>query len=236
MFLTRFPVPSNEYSDAALGKSVVYFPLIGVLVGLAGSATYLLAQLIWTAPIASALALLVMVLCTGGFHEDGLADTADGIGGGWSIEDKLRIMKDSRIGTHGVLALILALLLKFTALASLDPNLVPAALIIGHALSRWSILPLVRFTNYVSGDGGSGKPLVGSVTAGRFSIATLFLVVLAASLALAQALTLALVTVVIVAASLRYFKRKIGGITGDTLGASNQFIELSVYLVFAAGT
>ncbi len=156
MFLTRLPVPSGEYSAAALAKSVVYFPLIGVVVGLAGSTTYVLAQFVWPHSIATALALVVMIVCTGAFHEDGLADSADGIGGGWSVDDKLAIMKDSRIGTYGSLALILALLVKFAALASLGTELVLAALVTAHALSRWSILPLVRYTNYVSGDRGSG--------------------------------------------------------------------------------
>lgn len=235
MFLTRLPVPAGEYSDTALAKSVVYFPLVGVAVGLAGSATYLLAHLIWPESIATVLALAVMIACTGAFHEDGLADSADGIGGGWSVEDKLAIMKDSRIGTYGSAALILALLLKFAALASLNVAAVPVALIIGHALSRWSILPLVRCTDYVSGDRGSGKAFENAVTGARLASATFFVALLVLGFAANNALVLALVTVAVIIASRWYCQRKLGGITGDTLGATNQLIELSVYLVFAAG-
>ncbi len=234
MFLTRLPVPSGEYSDAALARSVVYFPLIGVGVGLAGSATYVLAQLLWPHAIAIALALGVMIACTGAFHEDGLADSADGIGGGWTVDDKLAIMKDSRIGTYGSVALILAVLLKFAALASLEASAVPVALVIAHALSRWSTLPLVRCTDYVSGDCGSGKAFENAVTGARLGTATFFVTALLLGLAASLALALALATVAVVTASHWYCQRKLGGITGDTLGATNQLIEISVYLVFAA--
>ncbi len=234
MFLTRLPVPAGEYSATALAKSVVYFPLVGVVVGLVGSATFMLALLMWTQPVAIAFTLVVMIVCTGAFHEDGLADSADGIGGGWSIDDKLAIMKDSRIGTYGSLALILALLLKFAALASLSIDAVPLALLTAHALSRWSILPLVRCTDYVSGDRGSGKAFENAMTNARLGLATVFVVMLTISLAGSMALMLLLVTVAVMLTGRWYCQRKLGGITGDTLGATNQLIEISVYLVFAA--
>lgn len=213
----------------------MYFPLIGVVVGMAGSVTYWFAQTIWPSTIATALALVAMIVCTGAFHEDGLADSADGIGGGWSADDKLAIMKDSRIGTYGSLALVLALVLKYAALASLSAELVLAALVTAHALSRWSILPMIRYTNYVSGDRGSGKAFENAVTGTRLVLATVFVVVLTTGLASSKALVLLLVTVAIMVASRWYCQGKLGGITGDTLGATNQLIELSVYLVFAAG-
>ena len=234
MFLTRLPVPSGQYSDAALARSVIYFPLIGVLVGLAGSATYFMALLLWPQSIAATMALLVMIVSTGAFHEDGLADSADGIGGGWSIDDKLRIMKDSRIGTYGATALILTLLLKFATLSSLEPAAVPLALVSAHALSRWSILPLLRYTDYVSGDRGSGKAFENAVTGSRLAIATLFVAALILGLAASQALILTLVTGAVSIVSRWYCQRKLGGISGDTLGATNQLLELCVYLVFAA--
>lgn len=233
-FLTRIPVPDGHFSESAFRKSVTYFPLVGVIVGAAGCIAYLLAQLLWPDTIAIVVALLVMILCTGGFHEDGLADTADGIGGGWRAADKLRIMKDSRIGTYGALALVLALLLKFTALSNLPAADVTGALLVAHAVSRWCILPLVRYTDYVSGGSGSGTALVGAVSDGRLVAGTLIAIAATVSMAFNHAVAIAVSAVVITASSRWYWQRKLGGITGDTLGATNQLVELGVYFAFAA--
>jgi adenosylcobinamide-GDP ribazoletransferase len=235
-FLTRLPLPAREYRQQSLGLSSLYFPLVGVLVALVGSFTYGLAQHLWSTPVACVFALAAMILCTGGVHEDGLADTADGIGGGWSKEDKLRIMKDSRIGTYGALALILSLLLKFAALLAINPQAIPAALVIAHAVGRWSTLPMLSLSTYVSGDAGSGRPFVNAVSYPRLGAASLFVLALLLWLAPGHSMAILLTTLAILLASRWYLERKIGGITGDTLGAINQLVEISVYLVFAAGS
>lgn len=233
-FLTRLPLPAFPYRPELLGKSVTYFPLVGAIVALLGAATYYLALLLWTPAIACTLALIAMILSTGAFHEDGLADTADGIGGAWLPEDRLRIMKDSRIGTYGAIALLAALLLKLAALASMAPALVLPALLAGHMLGRWSTLPLVRYLDYASGSEGSGKPFVGAVTVPRLLLASLFTAGLLLLLLPGQAAQLCTMAVILSAASGWYFHRKIGGITGDTLGATNQLIETASYLLLAA--
>jgi adenosylcobinamide-GDP ribazoletransferase len=232
MFLTRLPVPQMEYRPFLEGKSASYFPLVGLLVGVIGGAVFSLASLVWPAGIAIAMAMIATVLCTGAFHEDGLADSADGIGGGWSVEDKLRIMKDSAIGTYGALALILSVLLKFRVLTAIPEQHIPAALIIGHVLGRWSTLPLLRYGRYIGG--GSGNPFVGATTDGRMFAGTLLAALLVTFVAPAGAIAALMTAVLLTAASLWYFRRALGGVTGDSLGAANQFIEISMYLVIAA--
>ncbi|MBN7796227.1 adenosylcobinamide-GDP ribazoletransferase [Parahaliea mediterranea] len=236
-FLTRIPVPLATHSDALLARSVMYFPVVGLLVGAIGAAAYYLATALWPPLIAVLLALSAMLLATGGFHEDGLADTADGLGGGWRVKDKLRIMKDSRLGSYGALALVMALLLKvatLSALAGVSANAVPVALVLGQVLGRWAALPLIRLTPYVGGEAGSGRPLVPGVANGRLAAASAF--ALACVLCLqGQALTALLVTLAaVIALWRRHCLRQLGGLTGDTLGAGNQLAELAVYLVLLA--
>ncbi|WP_206613474.1 adenosylcobinamide-GDP ribazoletransferase [Parahaliea mediterranea] len=232
-FLTRIPLPASPWQDAALTRSSAYFPLVGLLVGSLGALIYAGATQYWHSDIAALLAMAAMLLLTGGFHEDGLADTADGLGGGWSVDDKLRIMKDSRLGTYGALALVMALLLKFALLSALPPASVPAALILGQVLGRWAALPLIATTAYVRSE-GTGKPLVGGVTGPRLLAATGFSLLVLVVLEGTAPGAIALAVVALIALWRWHCQRQIGGITGDTLGAGNQLAELAVYLVLAA--
>ncbi len=230
-FLTRIPIPAFAYNTGLQRKSVSYFPVVGLLIGLIGAGVFEMTHLIWPTSVAIVLAMLATIICTGAFHEDGLADSADGIGGGWTVDDKLRIMKDSSIGTYGGLALILVVLLKFTALAALPEHTIPSALILAHVLGRWSTLPLLRLCSYVGG--GSGNPFIGAVTRWRLLTASLgaFLIVLffACEFTIATLASAVIFTLI----SGLFFRHKIGGITGDSLGAANQLVEVTTYLVFA---
>jgi adenosylcobinamide-GDP ribazoletransferase len=125
-----------DVSDSGLSRATRYFPLVGIIVGGLAAAMFGGARLLLPDSIAIVLSMGMSIWVTGAFHEDGLADTCDGLGGGWSKQDVLRIMKDSRLGTYGAVGILLALLLKFNLLLSLPAHLVPAALISGHALSR----------------------------------------------------------------------------------------------------
>ena len=137
-FFTRLPVPGwVGHSSEALNRSARYFPAVGLLIGGIGALVYLGAALFWPQPVAVLLAMAATIHATGAFHEDGLADTVDGLGGGWDRLRILEIMKDSRVGSYGVVATVLALLGKFTLLISLDGALVPLALLAGHAVSRF---------------------------------------------------------------------------------------------------
>ena len=245
MFLTRIPTPRwVGYDPDDLARSTAYFPLVGVVVGLGGGAVLWAAARAWPAYLAAALSTAATVWLTGAFHEDALADSCDGFGGGWNKEQVLTIMKDSRIGSYGAAGLTLALLTKvgaIAALASADASAAVRALVVAHTLGRWSSLPLIWRLPYVrEGEGAAAKarPFAASVTTSRLVTGTAATVaVTAAALApsgpAAVAAALALATVVTALAA-RYFRRRLGGMTGDCLGAANQVVELTTYLLLAS--
>src|SRR5581483_3345198 len=148
-FLTRVPVPARPPFDAAdLGKATMLFPLVGAAVGGLQAAA-----LHWLAPhlpalVTAAIAVLAGVLATGALHLDGLADTADGLGGGRTPEDSLRIMRDHAVGAYGVVAIALVLAIKLAAIAALAERGAWGALVLAAALGRWSAVPLARFWPY----------------------------------------------------------------------------------------
>lgn len=235
MFLTRIPCPPWVGHDSEyLARSTVWFPLIGALVGGWGAAFYVAGRAGWAAPVVGVLlATAATVWLTGAFHEDAMADACDGFGGGWAKDDILRIMKDSRVGSYGVVGLVLVMALKVAALAALSPGDAVRALIAAHALGRWSSLPLIWRYEYVRETSATGKPFAASVTPARLVIGTV-MAALVAGLALGvRAIPAALVVLAVTWMAGRYFRRWIGGITGDCLGAANQVAEMAVYLVLA---
>jgi adenosylcobinamide-GDP ribazoletransferase len=143
-------------------------------------------------------------------------------------------MKDSRIGTYGVVALVLVLAAKVAALASLAPMSVAWALIAGHVLGRWSSLPLIWQYEYVRDESSTGKPFAATVTSGRLAVGTILAFGVVALVLRGQAVPVLIGTLIVTALSGLFFRRQIGGITGDTLGAANQLVELSTYLALAA--
>jgi len=181
------------------------------------------------------------VLLTGAFHEDGLADVADGLGGTSNRERALEIMRDSRIGAFGAIALVLALGLKFAllvALAGQGAMVACAALLAAHVLSRLVPLAVMRALPYVGAEGGKAKPMADAVSGSAVGIGVLWSLPAVALLALAGGaanglaalLAAALVGVVMV----RLLRRRLGGFTGDGLGATQQLSELAIYLALAA--
>ena len=234
-FLSRMPVVARwSYADPEhLARSARYFPLVGVFAGAVGAAVYSAASLILPAQLAATLGVLVIIAFTGAFHEDGLADTMDGFGGAFEVQRKLEIMKDSRIGSYGATALVLALLLKVGALASLSPAQALPALLAAHALSRWSCLPLTLALPYVRA--GSNKPMADALGCTELLIGSAWLLAILSLLLLLgwTAQHLVVVPLVAIFSTLvagAYSRAQIGGITGDTLGASNQLVEISVLL------
>ena len=237
-FFTRIPVPAwVGHSAEGLNRSARYFPAIGIVVGALSAAVFALAASVWPTSIAVLLALGASAWITGAFHEDGLCDAADGLGGGFTRERAMEIMKDSRAGSYGVIALTLVTLGRFAALSALPPSWVPAALIAGHTLSRFASTALIAVLDYARDETGKAKPL-----ATRLDRAGL---ALAAAFALAAALPLVVLTgwsQLLLAAALaasvtiwlaRLFVRRLGGYTGDCLGATQQASELACYLGLA---
>jgi adenosylcobinamide-GDP ribazoletransferase len=230
-FLTRLPAPKSlDTTQEQLGRASRFFPLIGVLVGAFAALVFLSARNFLPHSPSVFCALAFAALLTNGFHEDGLADSFDGFGGGWTRERTLEIMRDSRLGTYGVLSLIFLILGKYTFLSVLPPSLAWRSLIVAHVAGRWTVLPLCLWLPYARQEGQGGlvaqrigvvELLIGSATL----LAACFLFSLRQALACLAAC--ALVTYL----SGRYYRSRLGGITGDCLGATNQLTELAVYLI-----
>jgi adenosylcobinamide-GDP ribazoletransferase len=233
VFCTRLPLfRTVPVAAAAVGKAAWAFPLAGLVVGLIGALVYGLAHRFGVpAWPAAALAVGATLLATGALHEDGLADTADGFGGGNSRERKLAIMRDSRIGTYGVCALALSLLLRVGALASLpSAHAVVWTLIAAHAAARATMPALMLLLPPARSDGLShdaGQPAGASVAAA----AAIGFVVVVFCLHLGHAVAALILLAAIVALMAWLATRQIGGQTGDVLGALEQVGEIAVLLV-----
>lgn len=231
-FFTRLPVPAwVGHSAEALNRSARYFPAVGLLVGGIGALVYLAALKLWSHPVAVLLSMAATIYATGAFHEDGLADTVDGLGGGWDKLRILEIMKDSRVGSYGVVAMVLALLGKFTLLSALDTALIPWALIAGHALSRFCSTLLLATMDYVREDLlAKAKPLATRQTAGEMLVALAFVLAGLALLPVQSAVAGSAIAFLATLWLAAKFRRWLGGYTGDCLGATQQLSEIAFYL------
>jgi adenosylcobinamide-GDP ribazoletransferase len=235
-FLTRVPTPAlTGFESDWISRSARYFPLVGTLVGAICAAVFWGASQLWQGQLPAWLAISVGVLVTGAFHEDGLADTADGLGGGADPTRRLTIMKDSRIGAYGALALLLTLAVKAAALASLPAALGAWALVAGHAAARGASVVTMRGLGYVgAAEAAKWKPAPADLTTGEVAIALLFAaapLVFGYSSAVILALALGGLFAAVLAMTAR---RLLGGYTGDVLGAVEQVFELGFMLGVAA--
>ncbi len=259
-FFTRIPITGAlaewvGFSSTMLRASAAHFPGVGVLVGAFAAAVYaLLAALLpdtaYSPLVAAVLSTVATALLTGGFHEDGLADVADGLGGSYNKARALEIMKDSRVGAFGAMALSLALLAKVALLALLGsvdgpPDgwdaapfkcwYVCTALFAGHVVSRTLPLLLVYWLPHVGDTAASkSKPLADQISFNSLLIAFLWCFVALALVLWAQAATDLIVacgfSVLAVLYMHRLFKRRLQGFTGDCLGAAQQVCEIAFYL------
>ncbi|MHA3977694.1 adenosylcobinamide-GDP ribazoletransferase [Halovulum sp. GXIMD14794] len=232
-FLTRVPVPVIGTSVTwNLGRTARWFPLAGLVVGSASAAVWWLAMALGVPPLAAAgLAIATQALITGGLHEDGLADLADGLGSGAPRERALEIMRDSRIGAHGALALGLSLLLRVAALSALDPLAGATALILANVLSRAFValslatLPYARSDGLAAGGQTGGRGMMLSL------ILTLALVLVLGRLGGVLALVVALLAWGWICWRLM---RRLGGHTGDGLGATEQIVQIAALVTLSA--
>jgi adenosylcobinamide-GDP ribazoletransferase len=236
VFCTRLPLlPATPLARNSLSRAAWAFPVAGILVGLSGAIAYGIVHRLGLPPLpAAALSVAATMLATGCLHEDGLADTADGFGGGHTREQKLDIMRDSRIGTYGVCALAMSLLLRVGALASLpSAHAVVWALIASHAAARATMPVLMLLLPPARSDGLSfdaGKPAGEAVAAA----AVIGFLILAICLHLGHGLLALIVLAAIVALVAWLATRQIGGQTGDVMGALEQVSEIAVLLVALA--
>ncbi|BBN89034.1 adenosylcobinamide-GDP ribazoletransferase [Azospira sp. I09] len=235
-FFTRLPVPAwVGHSSEGLNRAARYFPAVGLLVGAIAALAFALAALVWPKAVAVLAAMAATIYVTGAFHEDGLSDMVDGFGGGWAREQVLTIMKDSRVGSYGVVAIVLVLLGKFLALFALPGAALPAALVAGHAVSRGCATVLLKSLDYVREDQlAKAKPLATRMGAGELALALCFALAGVALLALyLPPANLAMALLLAAACTLwlgRLMRRRLGGYTGDCLGATQQGSELAFYL------
>lgn len=229
-FLTRLSVPrSLNSSETDIGKAAALFPLVGVMVGGGAALMFLGLKRILPLPASVFCAIVFAAFITNGFHEDGLADSFDGFGGGWTKDRVLEIMRDSRIGAYGTLALIFVILGKFVFLSSLPAGQIWRWLIVAHTAARWTILPLCAWLPYARAE-GQGKLLAKQVGVLEITIGTLTLLLVFILLPWQAALAALLVTPLVTLLSGLYFRARLQGITGDCLGAANQLTEAGLYL------
>ena len=232
-FFTRVPVPMKpDFSEADLNHSTRYFPLVGLFIGIAAALVYTLVAKILPMELAVLASMAATIWLTGAFHEDGLTDAIDGLGGGWEKEQVLAIMQDSRIGSFGAVGLFLMLLAKYEALVHTYPALIPVAMIAGHALSRFAA-GLVIYTQPYVKPKGKAKPLATKLSRGELAVTAIFGI--GPLLLLAPKLLITLLPVAIVWCWFSYkLRKRLGGYTGDCLGAMQQLCELAFYLGVAA--
>jgi adenosylcobinamide-GDP ribazoletransferase len=231
-FITRLPVPAGVHTPARMTASPRWYPAAGALVGGIAALAWWAAAAVFPPLLAALLAVAAGVLVTGALHEDGLADTCDGLGGA-TPERALAIMRDSRIGTYGVLGLGFVLGVKVLALGALPAAAVPLMLIAGHTASRASMVLVLATGRYARAD-GAAAPVAGGVAPGGLAfalgcgvVALLALVLVLPSPAVAGGLA----GLVLAHALLRgWVGRRLGGYSGDTLGAVQQTGEVALYL------
>lgn len=251
MFLTRLPVGKSLPNAAGLMQQTPrYFTLVGLVVGGIQAAATIGAYVVFqNAALAIALGMLAAILTTGAFHEDGLADTCDAFGGGWSRERILEIMKDSRIGSFGTVGLVAALGIRFLALQNIPLDvttclmqentlyqrfvLITVALLAGHSLSRLMAVTALQTHPYAGHLSHSKSKPLANQPPGIKALLLATAIALLPMLLVPWHYLLALLPMYLVrTAMLRYFTRWIGGYTGDCLGAIQQVTEIVFYLCF----
>ena len=240
-FLTRIPLPggmSRPGADITLLRSaVVYFPLAGAGIGLATGSVIWLALQLWPPLVAVGLGLLFEAILTGGFHEDAVADSCDAFGGGWTADDVLRIMKDSRIGSFGALGLLLAVGLRATGLAALEPSFVILTTMASATLGRWAILLLMATVKPVPKRDGLAKDVGEQIGRREVAVGSLLALPGIVGYAIHDPLRTAIMLFAVIAVTGlwgRYVRHRIGGVTGDCLGAVCYVAQVTVLLVACA--
>jgi adenosylcobinamide-GDP ribazoletransferase len=232
LYFTRIPVPVKvEYSEEILNRSMRYFPFVGWVIGAVGAGVYWGLSFVVPEVLALLLSMLATIFVSGAFHEDGFADFCDGFGGGYTKEKILNIMKDSRVGTYGAIGLMGILATKFTSLFSLHGLSIPLVLLAGHSLSRLMPVLLIYTSVYARKDDSSKSRAIAHK--GRyydFLMALFFglaLQVLMPWLFVACIIPVLLVVTVVFRV---YTNKKLGGYTGDCLGALQQIAEVVFYI------
>lgn len=231
-FLTRFPLVARWASGSAseLAASARFFPVVGYAIGGIAAAIYYYAGYAFSLPMAALLCAIALPILTGCFHEDGLGDTADGLGGAFEPARKLEIMRDSRIGTYGTAALIALFLLRWQLFLELPLRIVFLVLISAHVIARWASVFMGWMMPYVR-EGAANKPVAEGIGGRELIIATAFACLWMFADWQLHAISM-LIAMLIISFAGAFFRRQIGGVTGDTLGAATIVVEIGVLITW----
>ena len=229
-FLTQLPISRIAYHPDSLSRSAKFFPVVGLVIGLGASLLQHLLAPYLNRTLVAFLVLTFLVLITGGLHEDALADAADAFGGGWNREQVLMILRDSRIGSFGALALVLSVLARFLLLSILPMHRFTALVVSAHVLCRWTTLPLSYFLRPArESNDGQGARIARKTSPASLLIGSLLSFAVVLYLMRREFWIPVLVALGITGLSGLYYFRRIGGVTGDCFGATNQLAEIAVY-------
>jgi len=233
-FLTSIPLPGrHEASPEQLGRATAYFPLVGLIIGLVLAGLNWLLYLILPAAVVNALLIAALVLITGALHLDGLADTCDGIGGHKPVEERWKVMRDSRAGAFGIVGIAVLLLVKYAALDNIPEVFMTAVLVFMPIVSRWAMVYALFAFRYAHQE-GLGTAFKQATRWPQFAGASIFTLAVAAALYPLFSATGFLIiggTFVITTGIAFYLKYKFAGLTGDTYGAINETTEMTALLM-----
>ena len=230
-FLTIIPLPGRrEASSEELGRSIVYFPLVGVIIGLILVGLNWLLGLLLSSALTNVLLVVSLVAVSGALHLDGLVDTCDGLAGGKTVEERWRVMDDSRAGGFGIIGVCCLLLVKYVALNNVPASWLMPTLVLMPMLSRWAMVYALFAYPYAK-PSGLGKVFKQGASRLRFIVATLIALVAAVILAQLSGFVIMLAIWVIALAVATYLKGKFGGLTGDTYGAINEVAEVCILIL-----
>jgi adenosylcobinamide-GDP ribazoletransferase len=229
--LTIIPLPGrHEASPEELGRSIVFFPLVGVIIGLILAGLNWLLGLALPSALVNALLVVSLVAVSGALHLDGLVDTCDGLASGKTVEERWRVMDDSRAGAFGIIGVCCLLLVKYVALNNVPAHSLMPTLVLMPSLSRW-VMVYALFAYPYAKPSGLSKVFKQGASWLRFTIATVVTLVIAVILAQLAGFVIMLAIWVIVLAVATYLKGKFGGLTGDTYGAINEVAEVCVLIM-----
>ena len=233
-FLTRIPLPALEFRDDSLARASVFFPIVGLLIGATAGGLFRLLEPHLARVVVALLVVVYLILLTGSLHEDALADAADGFGGGHTKDRILAIFRDSRIGSYGAIAIVLSIAARVLLLTTMPFQYVVTYLIAAHVLCRWTILPLGwALPSARAENDGQGARLAQRTSRSTLLLGTFIAFALAFLVLRRQAPAPILAATLVTWLSGRFYRSKIGGVTGDCFGATVQTTEIAVYLCAA---
>jgi adenosylcobinamide-GDP ribazoletransferase len=230
-FLTIIPLPwRREVSPEAVGRSIVYFPVVGVIIGLILVGLNWLLGLALPPALVSVLLVVALAAISGALHLDGFIDTCDGMAGGKTVEERWRVMQDSRAGSFGIIGVCLLLLVKYVSLNAVPDSWLIPTLVLMPVVSRWAMVYAIFAYPYAK-PSGLGTVFKQGVSWQRFTIATAITLAVVVVLAQLTGFIIMLIIWVIVVAMVACLKGKFGGLTGDTYGAINEVAEVCLLIL-----